>query len=891
MPFDLIQVSKRLFKVVDDKGREYSRRGLSKKRAEAQLRALYASYKGEIKGGYKVKIDDKEHDILYGEGFFSDVFDKVKRIAQDKVNEAKALVQQGVQKAQSLIQSNIRQDYPPSVRNTLQIYGDDTIVGLALRRQPIQKAINKALNFITAGKFDKAKQETNYDNLYHLGLVVDVNHENTVKRLLVEKNEVISITTAFTQGDDVEMLIIPIDKSITLNELMNNAKNVMGSDFFTYDAFNNNCQNFIYNILQSNGLLTQNATSFIVQPLDELIKKLPKYTPIVARAITDLAGLANTVIKGRGVFKKYRKGAGKGKPLQTMPKLLLPKKNEEEVPIIDLRPKKIPVVDMRTNKVVKEISQSDLEPKKQEVPIVDMRTGKIVKGGMCCNSCKMANMCGGMRPNDLKQLLKSIMIQYFNDFILTNNRFPRGNEYDDINNLILNDLRNKLLQRNYLPADIASLLRYAIKLMTDQDNTIVTLGIDTENPTIEGGAYKTHREQFLKKHGLADKSYSLKQLSKVSSVPLKILTEVFRRGVGAFKTQGKSVRLKGSFVKNVDAPMSKKLSKEQWGMARVYSFLNGNPSHDNDLRENKKGGAVMIDEAKLAELNKSIPSKEKWEASRKKLKSPPKQTYEEFRKQAEELNKRRAMRDTEQEEASQREFEAIQQRNRQYEEDVKVNPDLEMVSCKYDLQGNPKKTTMTKGECREANSLALQKREKGTSKEFFRKAVGAVADATSLLGQYAPGVPQPLREFSQAVSEYAGEANKPVVQEGSGKKQMTIIEQLKKLKIPKTKYLKAIRNAGRKAGYAEKDIFLADDGKHKIMVKTPTGEVRYAGLAGSSDFHIWNILEEQKRVLEGTADKYRKAYLARATKIKGDWKKDKFSSNSIAINIVWDGIR
>jgi hypothetical protein len=42
--------------------------------------------------------------------------------------------------------------------------------------------------------------------------------------------------------------------------------------------------------------------------------------------------------------------------------------------------------------------------------------------------------------------------------------------------------------------------------------------------------------------------------------------------------------MKGSFKKNVAAPRSQKLSKEQWAMARVYSFLDGNPKHDNDLR-------------------------------------------------------------------------------------------------------------------------------------------------------------------------------------------------------------------------------------------------------------------------------------------------------------------
>jgi len=98
----------------------------------------------------------------------------------------------------------------------------------------------------------------------------------------------------------------------------------------------------------------------------------------------------------------------------------------------------------------------------------------------------------------------------------------------------------------------------------------------------------THRENFLKANKLEDRPYSMKELSKISKVPLKILKEVYKRGIGAYKTQPASVRLKGSFVKGVNAPMSAKLSKEQWAVARVYSFLDGNAKHDNDLR--LKGG-------------------------------------------------------------------------------------------------------------------------------------------------------------------------------------------------------------------------------------------------------------------------------------------------------------
>jgi hypothetical protein len=95
----------------------------------------------------------------------------------------------------------------------------------------------------------------------------------------------------------------------------------------------------------------------------------------------------------------------------------------------------------------------------------------------------------------------------------------------------------------------------------------------------------TRRENFLRKKGLStDKSYSLKELSKIAGVPITTLQVVYNRGIGAYKTNPESVRMEGTFEKNVNAPMSMKLSKEQWAMARVYSYLDGSTKHDTDLR-------------------------------------------------------------------------------------------------------------------------------------------------------------------------------------------------------------------------------------------------------------------------------------------------------------------
>ena len=94
----------------------------------------------------------------------------------------------------------------------------------------------------------------------------------------------------------------------------------------------------------------------------------------------------------------------------------------------------------------------------------------------------------------------------------------------------------------------------------------------------------THKQHVLRKYKLPDTGHSLDELATASGKSRATLQEVYNRGVGAYKSDPTSVRMKGSFKKGVNAPMSQKLSKEQWAMARVYSFLDNNPKHDTDLR-------------------------------------------------------------------------------------------------------------------------------------------------------------------------------------------------------------------------------------------------------------------------------------------------------------------
>jgi hypothetical protein len=102
---------------------------------------------------------------------------------------------------------------------------------------------------------------------------------------------------------------------------------------------------------------------------------------------------------------------------------------------------------------------------------------------------------------------------------------------------------------------------------------------------------KTHKQEFNERYGLdKNTSHNIESLARMSKIPLKILKEVNLRGRGAWKSNIRSVRTKGSFKKNQNLPRSKKLSAEQWGIARVYAFINKIQkrtvlNHDIDLAE------------------------------------------------------------------------------------------------------------------------------------------------------------------------------------------------------------------------------------------------------------------------------------------------------------------
>lgn len=116
--------------------------------------------------------------------------------------------------------------------------------------------------------------------------------------------------------------------------------------------------------------------------------------------------------------------------------------------------------------------------------------------------------------------------------------------------------------------------------------------------------------------------------------------------------------------------------------------------------------------------------------------------------------------------------------------------------------------------------------------------------------------------------------------EGNGKTELKKILDNNDISI--NKYLKIAKERAKEKGY---------DPSLLSMSNKKTKKLNYNGVdfgsSSNNDFIIYSLLEKQGDISKGDADKHRKSYLSRATKIKGNWKKDKESPNNLAINILW----
>lgn len=209
-----------------------------------------------------------------------------------------------VPKAFELLRGEIRKEYPPQARDILQRVGDWTIVSVSVRREPIQAATTSFLNLITAGQLEKAQREFNYDKLYHLGLYLTLRSSSgQLAYVMVDKREVIKLTLNPSTPRDAQLMNVSTPSPpVTFAQFMEKGQKAKGDSFFLYDAFTNNCQQFVLGLLRANGVLDSRAEQFINQKAEQLLDKLPGTTQDVARIVTDIGAIWNRVFEGKGTY-------------------------------------------------------------------------------------------------------------------------------------------------------------------------------------------------------------------------------------------------------------------------------------------------------------------------------------------------------------------------------------------------------------------------------------------------------------------------------------------------------------------------------------------------------------------------------------------------------------
>jgi hypothetical protein len=203
-------------------------------------------------------------------------------------------------------------EMPKGFYNFLKLHGHEKIIGLQVIRMPVQSYVEKIINWVSLGRYEKNKKELQYDEVFHLFLVLRTNPNNKAStEYRVEKNHVVEAKqfTEVERGKEVrnpsweqtyenELYIrLPQGWKCTVEEFFSKGANLQGKGYFKYSAYNNNCQCFCAYNLKANGLNNDQTKKFILQDGTKILKKIPGL-----EAITDIAGIGQSIIDKLPIF-------------------------------------------------------------------------------------------------------------------------------------------------------------------------------------------------------------------------------------------------------------------------------------------------------------------------------------------------------------------------------------------------------------------------------------------------------------------------------------------------------------------------------------------------------------------------------------------------------------
>lgn len=120
-----------------------------------------------------------------------------------------------------------------------------------------------------------------------------------------------------------------------------------------------------------------------------------------------------------------------------------------------------------------------------------------------------------------------------------------------------------------------------------------------------------------------------------------------------------------------------------------------------------------------------------------------------------------------------------------------------------------------------------------------------------------------------------------------GGKKETFSSRLEQMGIDPQVYLSEIKKKAKGYGYDPKAVSFAENGIHKIEMKTPQGQTVRFGRMKYNDFLIWSHLEELGEAPKGSAKVKQNRFVKSHSAMKGDWKDNDYSPNWLSIRLLW----
>ncbi len=197
----------------------------------------------------------------------------------------------------------IRDYYRPKERELIKKYGDYTITNIVVHKKPVRKSAQYLLNAITKFKFSLNKQQFNLDELYHLYAVLYLESLNGDKIMLrIEKSEQIHFNIVKKLESDQSITVPNVISNPTLFKTFLERGEKTIPNYFYYDHRYANCQMFISGLLLASNYIQvgDKVYSFINQDVQDFLKSLGYKENLVIKSLTNVSGILDRLIYGKG---------------------------------------------------------------------------------------------------------------------------------------------------------------------------------------------------------------------------------------------------------------------------------------------------------------------------------------------------------------------------------------------------------------------------------------------------------------------------------------------------------------------------------------------------------------------------------------------------------------